>query len=204
MLESNQNWEESLTRQGYKCIAGLDEVGMGCLAGPVIAAAVVLDQTNIPPGIKDSKLLSPKKRESLKQLIEDSALDFAIGLATVEEIDSLNIYHAARLAMKRAVEKLTKSPDYLLVDGRAKIDLNISQQAIVQGDKHCVSIGAASIIAKVYRDSLMFELDEKYPGYEFAKHKGYGSVVHRKHLQEKGPSAIHRKSFSWTPVREIS
>jgi ribonuclease HII len=102
--------------------------------------------------------------------------------------------------MKRAVEKLTLKPDYLLVDGRAKIDLEISQKAIVQGDKHSISIGAASIIAKVFRDQLMTEFDEKYPGYEFARHKGYGSVLHRQHLQAQGPSPIHRKSFSWTPV----
>ena len=116
---------------------------MGCLAGPVIAAAVILNPQNIPAGITDSKLLSPKKRENLKILIEQSAIDFAVGQASVEEIDTLNIYHAARLAMKRAVEKLSLRPDFLLVDGRAKIDLDISQQAIVQGDKHCVSIGAA-------------------------------------------------------------
>ncbi|NBX92316.1 MAG: ribonuclease HII [Proteobacteria bacterium] len=196
----SQNWESSLLTSGYQCVAGIDEVGMGCLAGPVIAAAVILNPQNIPAGITDSKLLSPKKRENLKILIEQSAIDFAVGQASVEEIDTLNIYHAARLAMKRAVEKLSLRPDFLLVDGRAKIDLDISQQAIVQGDKHCVSIGAASIVAKVFRDKMMTEFDLQYPGYAFAKHKGYGSVVHRTCLQEKGPCPIHRKSFSWTPV----
>ncbi len=200
MLNQTIQWEQATQKQGYQCIAGLDEVGMGCLAGPVVAAAVILDLNQIPPGITDSKLLTPKKRQLLKTQIEECALDFAIGMASVEEIDDINIYHAARLAMKRAVEKLTLKPDYLLVDGRAKIDLEIAQKAIVQGDKHSVSIGAASILAKVFRDQLMTDFDEKYPGYEFARHKGYGSVLHRQHLQAKGLSAIHRKSFSWTPV----
>ena len=200
MLNQTIQWEQATQKQGYQFIAGLDEVGMGCLAGPVVAAAVILDLNQIPPGITDSKLLTPKKRQVLRTQIEECALDFAIGMASVEEIDDINIYHAARLAMKRAVEKLTLKPDYLLVDGRAKIDLEIAQKAIVQGDKHSVSIGAASILAKVFRDQLMTDFDEKYPGYEFARHKGYGSVLHRQHLQAKGPSAIHRKSFSWTPV----
>ncbi|NBT58081.1 ribonuclease HII [bacterium] len=193
-------WEKETRQQGFNCIAGLDEVGMGCLAGPVVAAAVILDLNKVPDGITDSKLLSPKKRQLLKVQIEESALDFAIGMASVEEIDQINIYHAARLAMKRAVEKLTLKPDYLLIDGRAKLDLSISQQAIVKGDQSCLSIGAASILAKVFRDQMMTDFDQEYPGYEFAKHKGYGSVLHRQHLQQKGPSPLHRKSFSWTPV----
>ena len=185
---------------GFSTIAGVDEVGMGCLAGPVVAAAVILNWADFPTGITDSKLLSPKKRQSLREQIEKSALDFSIGVASVEEIDEINIYHAARLAMKRAVEKLTLKPDFLLIDGRAKIDLAISQKSIIKGDQLSLSIGAASIIAKVFRDQLMCEMDLSYPGYDFAKHKGYGSVLHRTHLQNKGPCEIHRKSFSWTPV----
>lgn len=200
MLNPGIQWEKETRQQGFNCIAGLDEVGMGCLAGPVVAAAVILDLNKVPDGITDSKLLSPKKRQLLKVQIEESALDFAIGMASVEEIDQINIYHAARLAMKRAVEKLTLKPDYLLIDGRAKLDLSISQQAIVKGDQSCLSIGAASILAKVFRDQMMTDFDQEYPGYEFAKHKGYGSVLHRQHLQQKGPSPLHRKSFSWTPV----
>ncbi len=181
-------------------MAGLDEVGMGCLAGPVVAAAVILNESSVPDGIGDSKQLTPLKRLKLKPLIESAAQDFAIGMASVEEIDQLNIYHAARLAMKRAVEGLKIRPDFLLVDGRAQIDLDLSQAAVVKGDQKSLSIAAASILAKVTRDELMVELDLTYPGYEFARHKGYGSVLHRRYLQERGPSPIHRKSFSWTPV----
>lgn len=192
-----ENWAQS---QGAKTIAGVDEVGMGCLAGPVVAGALILDLTAIPDGITDSKLLSPKKRELLQVSLENAALAFAIGTATVEEIDTLNIYQAARLAMKRAVENLSIRPDFLLVDGRAQIDLSIAQKAIIKGDQQSASIGAASIIAKVYRDRLMTALDQDFPGYEFARHKGYGSVLHRQHLQSLGPSPIHRKSFSWKAV----
>jgi len=173
---------------------------MGCLAGPVVAAAVILNVHEIPPGIADSKQLSPTKRIQLKPLIESAAQAYAIGMASVEEIDQLNIYHAARLAMKRAVEKLTLRPDFLLIDGRAKLDCEMKQSCIVKGDQQSLSIAAASILAKVTRDNLMVELDEVYPGYEFARHKGYGSVLHRQYLQARGPSPIHRKSFSWTPV----
>lgn len=193
-------WEKKLWSQSYTLVAGLDEVGMGCLAGPVVAAAVILDPLKIPDGIRDSKKLSPKKREELKKLIEATAIDFSIGSASVEEIDDLNIYHAARLAMRRAVESLSIKPEYLLVDGRATIDLNIEQDSIIKGDEKSFSIGAASILAKVFRDELMVKMDSDYPGYEFARHKGYGSVLHRKNLQERGPSPIHRKSFSWSPV----
>lgn len=200
MLKETIQWEQDTQRLGYRSIAGLDEVGMGCLAGPVVAAAVILDPMNIPEGITDSKLISPKKRQLLKLRIEEAALDKAIGMASVEEIDEINIYQAARLAMKRAVEKLTLKPDFLLIDGRASVDLPIHQKSIIKGDQSCLSIGAASIIAKVFRDQLMADLDQKYPGYEFARHKGYGSVLHRQCLQQRGPSPIHRKSFSWTPV----
>jgi len=194
------HWERKLWAQGLHLVAGLDEVGMGCLAGPVVAAAVILDPADIPDGIRDSKKLTPKRRAEIKNLIQEKALHFAIGLASVEEIDHINIYHAARLAMKRAVEGLSLKPDFLLVDGRASIDIEIKQEAIIKGDEKSFSIGAASILAKVYRDTLMVQMDQDYPGYEFAKHKGYGSVLHRQNLQKRGPSPIHRKSFSWTPV----
>lgn len=194
------HWERNLWAQGLHLVAGLDEVGMGCLAGPVVAAAVILDPADIPDGIRDSKKLTPKRRAEIKNLIQEKALHFAIGLASVEEIDHINIYHAARLAMKRAVEGLSLKPDFLLVDGRASIDIEIKQEAIIKGDEKSFSIGAASILAKVYRDTLMVQMDQDYPGYEFAKHKGYGSVLHRQNLQKRGPSPIHRKSFSWTPV----
>lgn len=173
---------------------------MGCLAGPVVAAAVILNPHDIPSGITDSKKLSAKVREALDKEIRKRSLGFAIGLATVEEIDEINIYHAARLAMLRAVQGLDRAPDFLLIDGRARLDCEMKQLSIIKGDSLSFSIGAASIIAKVFRDSLMKSFDQAYPGYEFAKHKGYGSVLHRQCLQAKGRSPIHRKSFSWTPV----
>lgn len=200
MRNDTLQFEKEYLLQGYQCIAGIDEVGMGCLAGPVIAAAVVLNLKDIPEGITDSKKLSPKKRSELAIEIKKRSLGFSFGRAEVEEIDTINIYQAAKLAMKRAVEGLALKPDFLLMDGRGKIDCEIPQLAIVKGDFLSVSIGAASIIAKVYRDEMMEALDKTFPGYFFAKHKGYGSALHRKNLQEKGRSPIHRKSFSWTPV----
>lgn len=197
---SNLAWENSCYQEGFLAIAGVDEVGMGCLAGPVVAAAVILDLENIPSGVTDSKKLTSIKRKKLESQIKESARAFSIGLATVDEIDQINIYQAARLAMRRAVERLSLAPDFLLIDGRAAIDLKIKQKSIIKGDLASVSIGAASIIAKVYRDELMQAMDLEYPGYEFAKHKGYGSVLHRSRLQERGRSPIHRKSFSWSPV----
>ncbi len=186
---------------GYTCVAGVDEVGMGCLAGPVVAAAVIFSKgTEIPKGIDDSKVLSAKRRNELDVFIRESALAVSIAWAGVDEIDSINIYQAARLAMKRAVEKLDPLPDFLLIDGRAKVDLKVSQKSLIKGDSLSVSIGAASIVAKVYRDKWMCALDEKFPGYAFAKHKGYGSREHRLALQALGPTPLHRKSFSWTPV----
>ena len=193
-------FENQCLAQGYRCVAGVDEVGMGCLAGPVVAAAVILDVNSIPDGVDDCKKLSPKKRKSLSIEIYEVALAWSISHATVEEIDHFNIYHAAKLAMKRAVEGLEPKADFVLMDGRGKIDLSIPQLAIVKGDALSFSIGAASIIAKVYRDEWMVKLDESYPGYGLAKHKGYGSELHRTSLQKLGSTKIHRKSFSWTPV----
>mgnify|MGYP003394496534 CR=1 FL=1 len=179
-------------------IAGIDEVGMGCLAGPVIAAAVILNPEGIPKGIDDSKRLSEKIRIELNEKIRLTARAVAVGMASVEEIDTINIYHAAKLAMVRAIEGLSLSPDFVLMDGRGSLALPVQQLAVVEGDQKSVSIAAASIVAKVYRDDLMRAMDLKFPGYEFAKHKGYGSLSHRTFLQAKGRSPIHRKSFSWT------
>jgi ribonuclease HII len=175
-------------------------VGMGCLAGPVVASAVILNLEDIPKGITDSKKLSAKERERLDLEIRTRSVCFGIGVASVDEIDTVNIYHASKIAMLRAVENLKCIPDILFVDGRGKLQSQIQQLMLVKGDRLSVSIGAASIVAKVFRDQMMRKLDEEFPGYEFAKHKGYGSVLHRQHLQEKGRSPIHRKSFSWTPV----
>ncbi len=200
MSHTKTEFEQECFALGHRFVAGVDEVGMGCLAGPVIAAAVLLHPEDIPSGIDDSKKLTPKKREALDLLIREKALCFSIGEASVEEIDSLNIFHAAKLAMVRAVQGLAQAPDFLLVDGKFPLPMKLPQKCIVKGDSLSVSIGAASILAKVHRDRLMREMDSAYPGYSFADHKGYGSVVHRKALQEKGSTPIHRKSFSWTPV----
>lgn len=199
-MDPKWKFEAECNSQGYRCIAGVDEVGMGCLAGPVVAAAVILNPKDIPVGIDDSKKISAKKRELISAEIRQRALAFHIAHATVEEIDSINIYHAAKLAMKRAIEGLKLKPDYVLMDGRGTLDILVPHLAVVKGDSLSFSIGAASILAKVTRDQWMEEFDEKFPGYGFSKHKGYGSVYHRQCLTEKGPSVIHRKSFSWTPV----
>ncbi|MBM4316532.1 MAG: ribonuclease HII [Deltaproteobacteria bacterium] len=198
----NPKWtyEAQCYAEGYECIAGVDEVGMGCLAGPVVAAAVILNPKDLIDGIDDSKKLTPKKREFLSEEIKKRALSYSIAQASVDEIDSINIYHAAKLAMKRAIEGLQISPDFVLMDGRGTLEIATPHLAIVKGDSHSLSIGAASIIAKVTRDSWMEDYDLKIPGYGFAKHKGYGSVFHRQCLTQKGPSSIHRKSFSWSPV----
>lgn len=173
---------------------------MGCLAGPVVAAAVILNTDAIPKGIDDSKKLTAKKREELDLLIRESAVAFSVASASVEEIDAINIFHAAKLAMVRAVEGLRQPADALLIDGKHALKIELPQVCIVKGDHLSVSIGAASILAKVFRDRFMRERDEEFPGYAFASHKGYGSVVHRQALQKLGPTPLHRKSFSWTPV----
>ena len=177
---------------------------MGCLAGPVVAAAVVLGLDDIPRGIDDSKRLTAKQRIQMDKEIRARARGFAIGIASVEEIDTLNILKAAHLAMARAVQALPFFPDILLIDGRFKIEsCALPQRCLIKGDHLSVSIGAASIVAKVYRDAWMTEMDTIFSGYGFSQHKGYGSVLHRQHLMVKGPCSLHRKSFSWTPV-EIS
>ena len=200
MSRSRKLYERQCFELGYKLVAGVDEVGVGCLAGPVVAAAVIFCPDSIPRGIDDSKLLTPAQREKYDTVIRKRAVAFSVGVAEVEEIDTLNIYQASRLAMLRAVRSLLPNPEFVLLDGRGKLDCALPQKAIVKGDHLSVTIGAASILAKVYRDRLMRELDTAYPGYEFAKHKGYGSVLHRRCIQSLGPSPIHRKSFHWKAV----
>jgi ribonuclease HII len=196
----NSLHEYEYRARGYELIAGVDEVGCGCLAGPVVAAAVILRWDDIPVGITDSKKLSDKKRTELAIEIRQRALCFAVGVADVEEVDRLNIFHAAKLAMCRAVDQLAPKPQFLFIDGKFRIPHKLQQLCLVKGDLHSVSIGAASIVAKVHRDRYMEELEGVYPGYGFAQHKGYGSVFHRQQIQDRGPTPIHRKSFSWTPV----
>ncbi|MGA6992559.1 MAG: ribonuclease HII [Candidatus Deferrimicrobiaceae bacterium] len=188
--------------RGFRTVAGVDEAGRGPLAGPVMAAAVVLPPGFTRPEIRDSKALSPKARERAFSLITSNALAFAVGHSTPEEIDRINILKASLLAMRRAVEKLLPVPDYLYIDGNITIPPVeggpwgvIRQEAVISGDSRCVSVMAASILAKVTRDRLMLEYDRVYPGYGFASHKGYPTKAHLAALAVLGPSPIHRKTF---------
>lgn len=181
--------------QGFQSVAGVDEVGRGPLAGPVMAAAVILPRGLHIPGIDDSKKLSPFKREILFEVITAKALSIGIGIVEPEVIDNINILQATRLAMLNAVEQLTPKPDYLLIDGITPINTGIPQKTVKKGDSLSLSIAAASIIAKVTRDRLMVEMDLLYPGYGFAGHKGYGSALHMAAIRRLGPSPIHRLTF---------
>lgn len=183
-----------------RLIAGVDEVGRGPLAGPVIAAAVILDPNNPIEGLTDSKKLSDKKRQVLSEEIKQKALSWCIARAEPVEIDDINILQASLLAMQRSVEGLSHKPDHCLIDGNKLPKLNCSAEAIVKGDLKEPAISAASIIAKVARDNEMIEMDKKFPGYGFAQHKGYPTKFHREAIIEKGVTPIHRKSFA--PVQE--
>lgn len=181
-------------------IAGVDEVGRGPLAGAVVAAAVILDPQNPIAGLTDSKKLTEKKRDALFDEIQEKALAYAIGRAEVEEIDAINILQASMLAMKRAVEQLSPAAEYALVDGNRVPELPCPCEPIIKGDLTEPAISAASILAKVTRDREMVLLDEQYPGYGLAKHKGYPTKDHMHALQTLGPSIIHRRSFG--PVKQ--
>lgn len=183
------------SRNGY-WIAGTDEVGRGPLAGEVVAAAVILDPATPIPGLNDSKKLSDKQRQQLVMLIKERALALAIGRSSVLEIDSLNILQASLLAMRRAVEALPLRPQLVYVDGNHLPDWRYQSKAIVRGDAKIPAIAAASVLAKVTRDREMEELDNLYPGYGLAKHKGYPTKQHLEALAKLGPSPIHRKSFA--------
>ncbi len=185
----------------HKLIAGVDEVGRGPLAGPVVAAAVILDATKPIEGLADSKVLSATRREELAQLIRERSLCWALGRAEVEEIDRLNILRASLLAMKRAVEALSLPPELVLVDGNHAPELGYPVQTIVRGDATVPAISAASILAKVARDAEMIELDKDFPGYGFSQHKGYPTHVHLTALKALGVSSIHRRSFA--PVKYL-
>ena len=182
-------------------IAGVDEVGRGPLAGPVVAAAVILDPGVTIKGLADSKKLSPAKRESLAEEIKSRALSWAIGRVEHDQIDRINILQASLLAMKLAIEDLHENPDFVLVDGNKCPSVPYKIDAIIGGDKTVPSISAASILAKVYRDGEMVRMDEIYPGYGFAKHKGYPTKDHLEALEKLGICEIHRRSFS--PVQRL-
>lgn len=195
------HFEQVAQRQGYTLIAGIDEAGRGPLAGPVVAAAVILHPDRPINGVNDSKKLSEKRREALYEEITVNAVAIGIGLADAAIIDQINILQATRKAMLDAVLALPSTPDYLLIDGITTITTIIPQQTIKQGDSRSASIAAASIIAKVTRDRLMLEYDQLYPEYEFARHKGYGSATHLAALQKFGPCPIHRMTFGGVKPR---
>ncbi len=178
-----------------KVVAGVDEAGRGCLAGPVVAGAVILDENQPIHGLRDSKTLSKKKRNEFFEQIQEKALAYSVGITEAEEIDRINILQAALLAMEKAVLILHETPDCILIDGNSKTSLPIEQKAIVKGDSRCACIAAASIVAKVTRDRIMTEIERKYPGYGFSRHKGYPTKEHFAALKNLGPCPIHRKSF---------
>lgn len=188
-------YENEASLKGYKNICGVDEAGRGPLAGPVCAAAVILPKGEIIDGVNDSKKLTEKKREALFDVIKERAISYSVAFATVEEIEELNILNATMLAMKRAVEGLHVHADYAMIDGNKIPPLDIPAECVIKGDANSISIAAASILAKVTRDRLCAEYDKEYPEYGFAKHKGYGTKLHRDMIIEYGPTKIHRLSF---------
>lgn len=189
-------YERRLNAEGYKCVCGVDEVGRGPLAGPVVCAAVIMPLDEIIEGVDDSKKLTAKKRETLSEIIKEKAIDYAICRIEPQVIDEINILQATKLCMKNAVESLKIKPDFVMVDGNMTLDIDTPQKFVVKGDFYSYSIGAASIIAKVYRDKLMDEYAAVYPGYGFEKHKGYGTAVHIKAIKDLGICPIHRRSFT--------
>ncbi len=191
----------TMTAAGPRLIAGVDEAGRGPLAGPVFAAAVILDPEVIIPGIGDSKKISPLRREALAVVIKARCLAWSVAYATAAEIDTINILQASLLAMRRAVEGLARRPELVLVDGNRPPVCACPVQTVVRGDASVPVIGAASILAKVARDRLMCQLDQAYPGYGFALHKGYPTQSHRAALRQLGPCPEHRRTFG--PVREL-
>ena len=189
-------YESQLAERGFKYVCGVDEVGRGPLAGPVVCAAVIMRADSIVEGVDDSKKLTAKKREKLSALIKQNAIAWAICRVEPQTIDEINILQATRLCMKNAVESLSVRPDFVLTDGNMTLDISIPQQSVVGGDAACYSIGAASIIAKVYRDEVMDEYAAEYPAYAFEKNKGYGTAAHIAAIKECGICPIHRRSFT--------
>ncbi|NOT53828.1 MAG: ribonuclease HII [Deltaproteobacteria bacterium] len=196
--------ERDLWRSGLRLVAGVDEVGMGPLAGPVVAAAVIFSPHHecdddipavLPQGVRDSKMLTLKARERLDTEIRQVAFAVGIGMVEVEEIDRINIYQAGLRAMRLALDHLPVFPEHVLVDGRTLKNLPCPCSVFIKGDRDVYSIAAASILAKVYRDRLMIDLDRQYPEYGFARHMGYGTVAHRDALRRFGPTPVHRRSF---------
>jgi ribonuclease HII len=199
-------YETLLWAEGYRCVAGLDEAGRGAWAGPVVAGAVILpagdpDLLSHLNGVNDSKRLSPLRREAFVDLIQEHALTWGVGSVSPSDIDTQGIVPSTRQAMALALDSLQPSADSLLVDYLALPEIKLPQRSLPKGDARVLSIAAASILAKVSRDRLMVELDDQFPGYGFARHKGYGTAQHRAALQALGPTPIHR--FSFAPLREL-
>ena len=192
---NNFSFEQELAIQGYLRVAGLDEVGRGPLAGPVVAGAVILPADLDYSPFQDSKKLSPKKREEVFSFMESLNIAMGVGFCSAQEIDEINIFQASLLAMVRAVEDLPAQPDYLLVDGKFPTKMELEQQALIKGESKSASIAAASIVAKVTRDRLMVEYDQQYPLYDFKAHKGYPTKKHKALIASHGICPIHRLTF---------
>jgi len=200
-LVCGNKFEKAARLQGATCIAGVDEVGRGALFGPVVAAAVILPPDTRVRGLRDSKQLLREDRERLAKVVERKAVAIAVAEVDAETIDRVNIYQATRIAMSAAVGRLTLTPDHLLIDAM-RLDLECAQTSIIYGDSLSISIAAASVVAKVYRDRRMCELDREYPQYGLASHKGYSTPQHLAALEKHGPCPLHRKSFR--PVAQTS
>ncbi|MFH1563011.1 MAG: ribonuclease HII [Nitrospirota bacterium] len=200
-LEKLWKYEEEVFSSGYELIGGIDEVGRGPLAGPVVAAVAILPRDAKIPGINDSKKLSPLQRERLCKTISKTIIDWGIGIVDEQIIDEINILQATYLAMKKAIKSLKSKPHFLLVDGLKIPHLDIPQKPIIKGDQLSISIAAASILAKVIRDRMMIEYDNEFPHYGFAKHKGYGTDLHIEAIKKYGVCKIHRRSFE--PIKSM-
>lgn len=201
-LDEMLKYEKELYNKGYKLICGIDEAGRGPLCGPVVAAAVILKENDHIDGVNDSKKLSEKKREKLFAEIKERAVAYAVGIVDEKTIDKINILEATRMAMKQAVESLKVKAEYALVDAEKRVPIDIPYTPIIKGDALSESIAAASIIAKVTRDHMIIEMDKKYPEYNFAKNKGYGTKEHVEAIKKYGLCDIHRRSFCKNFVKQ--
>ncbi len=196
------HYEKALWHAGVHHIAGVDEAGRGPLAGPVVAAAIILPPGELIAGVDDSKKLAPQVRAQLYPLLLARCVDYGVGIVNADEIDRVNIYQASLLAMKKALAELRHAPGHVLIDGRAQLDLDLPQTAIIKGDGLSCTIGAASILAKVVRDTIMKHYHRQFPRYGFHKHKGYATEDHLTALRQHGPCAIHRRSFRPCALQE--
>lgn len=201
-MEPTDDFDVEAQQRGYRLVAGLDEAGRGPLAGPVVAAAVILPRRFRLAGLNDSKQVTESERERLYEEIAERAVRFGIGCASEQEIDAMNILEATRLAMDRAIQAIVPPPDFLLIDALTLPSVSLPQRSIIKGDGLCLSIAAASILAKVSRDRLMREYHRRYPQYNFLAHKGYGTAEHLRLLAHYGPCEIHRRTFG--PVLRAS